>query len=915
MSVGKRIAIIFSLLAVVVIGVLGYIYYPAIQGMITGNKYYTQEDVQNSYDDGYNDGFETETEMKEKLSYYMTMVDEYQLNIETLNLEVERINKQNLNYQAEIKSLEDTKAKNISTIAELTDSNKAKDGTIATLTEDITELESNVLSLESQVDTLESDVASKTTQISMLNSQINSLENEIATLEASGENKDSEINELKTQKAVLETEKANLQASIESKNAEITSLNQTIENKNAEISTLNTRISVLETEISTNEKTIAELEQTNTSLNNQITALNTDLANAQNQISELNTKVSNLEKSVADYESYIAELEGANLAIAIFEYDNSLYEIKEVDDSGYVSIEDPVSTEYMIFNYWTLNGEQVNLSEYQITKNTKFVADITYKYKVDFVVDNEVISSQIITKGENVSLPESPAKDKYTFAGWSVDGYNVIDLSNYVITANTTFTAIFNNKYGVFNSDTGTLFYSWDDLLKYDYLVFDEETKTLRSGANVNRLAGDLYVDEAVEIIDESCFQNCSALVSVYMTDNVKELKTQAFANCKSLINIRMSESLHSIEQSAFNGCSNLVSVSIPDSVTSMGWLVFANCSKLESVKLSENMEEVSIQCFYNCTSLVNVRIPDACKYLRNYCFYKTGLTSIDTNNVIDMNHPFVACPNLTTITFSDKIEVVEHMFSTIPNLQYNYYEGLKYLGNENNPYLVMCEIEDKTLSEVYFAPNVRVLCQTFADNTGLTSVTVPDTVVGICYEAFHNTKLQSVEMANYVKFIGDSAFYENRSLTSLKLSNNLISIGTSAFSYCTVLTEITLPATLQSIGGRAFSSCWRLATVRFSGTPHLTSIGYFAFLSCSDLTSIYIPSSVEKLGYDNATVKTDHVFRSCSSSLVIYVELETPRDNWGECWNYYDNEDGCGLTVKYGYTYSEYLAEVGSTT
>ena len=131
MSVGKRIAIICSLLVIAVIGVLGYIYYPAIQGLITDKKYYTQEDVQNSYDDGYKDGFETENELKEKLSYYTTMVDEYQVNIEALNLEVARITKLNQNLQVDIQVLEDTKAKNISTIAELTDSNKVKDETIS----------------------------------------------------------------------------------------------------------------------------------------------------------------------------------------------------------------------------------------------------------------------------------------------------------------------------------------------------------------------------------------------------------------------------------------------------------------------------------------------------------------------------------------------------------------------------------------------------------------------------------------------------------------------------------------------------------------------------------------------------------------------------------------------------------------
>ena len=61
-SVGKTLLSIFLVLVVGGIGILIYCSLPAIKGVITNNKYYTHEDVQNSYDSGYKDGCKSETE-------------------------------------------------------------------------------------------------------------------------------------------------------------------------------------------------------------------------------------------------------------------------------------------------------------------------------------------------------------------------------------------------------------------------------------------------------------------------------------------------------------------------------------------------------------------------------------------------------------------------------------------------------------------------------------------------------------------------------------------------------------------------------------------------------------------------------------------------------------------------------------
>ena len=126
-------------------------------------------------------------------------------------------------------------------------------------------------------------------------------------------------------------------------------------------------------------------------------------------------------------------------------------------------------------------------------------------------------------------------------------------------------------------------------------------------------------------------------------------------------------------------------------------------------------------------------------------------------------------------------------------------------------------------------------------------------------------------EVEYKIKSIGNYAFENCTGLTSVTIPNSVTSIGKNAFEDCTGLTSITIPNSVTSIGACVFDGCNRIKNTiivndmfvylppTYSGhytiPDNITKILGGAFESCSGLTSITIPNSVTSIGeraFDN---------------------------------------------------------------
>ena len=179
--------------------------------------------------------------------------------------------------------------------------------------------------------------------------------------------------------------------------------------------------------------------------------------------------------------------------------------------------------------------------------------------------------------------------------------------------------------------------------------------------------------------------------------------------------------------------------------------------------------------------------------------------------------------------------------------------------------------------------PVTKIGSNAFKDKTGITSVTIPDSVLRIESYAFTNSSLTSVDLGKGVTYIGQYAF-NGTGLTSVTIpnsttwidmasfalcpslsqvdiiGNNIKLIGSGAF-YGTGITSFRIPTSITVLEDRLFESCTSLTNIIIPA--NITSIGYYAFGACSSLVSATFEG--------NAPTTENYIFSNTHSSFKIY--------------------------------------------
>ena len=265
-----------------------------------------------------------------------------------------------------------------------------------------------------------------------------------------------------------------------------------------------------------------------------------------------------------------------------------------------------------------------------------------------------------------------------------------------------------------------------------------------------------------VTLIDASAFRECQRLMSVKLPDSVTGIGPDAFAGCGNLVSVSMPDCVRNIGRAAFSGCSRLANIELPCMLKTIGEGAFYGCA-VRSIAIPDFVYNIGEGAFAECANLTTVFLPY--DYINGYGY----------NNRSDDHFP-------------DSVTIIR--YSTIDAEYYNYgfYDGSSRPGYYGGgAVIVNCSIGASgdvaipaTLSGL---PVTGIEYRAFAECGGLTSITLPDSVMFIGSEAFKNCgNLKSVVLPRCLNTIEDFAF-QGTALASVVIPCNVTRIGSRAFS------------------------------------------------------------------------------------------------------------------------------------
>ena len=289
---------------------------------------------------------------------------------------------------------------------------------------------------------------------------------------------------------------------------------------------------------------------------------------------------------------------------------------------------------------------------------------------------------------------------------------------------------------------------------------------------------------------------------------------------------------VNSISHAAFYGCTGLTSVTIPYGVTSIELHAFYGCTGLTSVTIPITVTKIGSGAFEGCTGLASISIPNSVTSIGSKAFSETAWYRNQPDGLIYVGK--VAYCYKGVMPNNTQIEILD---------------GTKY-----------------------------ITAGAFRGCTGLTSVTIPNTVTTIGGQAFQNCKgLTSVTIPESVTSIGSYAFegcsgsltvncslsydgtiesFYGSSFNSLIIGKNVTSIGISEFSTISGLESITVESENTIYDSRnncnaiiKTSTNYLISGCKNTVIPNsVTGIAYEAFYGCTGLTSISVPNSVTSI-------------------------------------------------------------------
>lgn len=350
-----------------------------------------------------------------------------------------------------------------------------------------------------------------------------------------------------------------------------------------------------------------------------------------------------------------------------------------------------------------------------------------------------------------------------------------------------------------------------------------------------------VILPEELKQIGPFAFGYCSALKTVILPSELTSIEEFAFDSAKSLENVSFPDGITSIEECAFRGCDSLKTITLPAELISLKRYAFDSCDLLERIEFNSKITEIGNECFYNCSSLIEVQLPDSLQTIGEGAFrHNTALETVEIGKELKV---------LPARVFSDTTSLVDvTVHSNLDEVggQAFYESGVQTVKFRNVDTIArMAFYGCKSLNNIQWDSVKEIGYGAFCLCSELRGIEFPDTLQTIGEQAFSSCDLRELKIPNSVMTIGEGAFESNFNLEKLTLSDNLKEISDNCFKSCNI-TSLEIPSKITRIGGYAFYG--NSGITRLVIPENVTEIGDSAFGLNKNLKGVVIEGEQVKI-------------------------------------------------------------------
>lgn len=324
--------------------------------------------------------------------------------------------------------------------------------------------------------------------------------------------------------------------------------------------------------------------------------------------------------------------------------------------------------------------------------------------------------------------------------------------------------------------------------------------------------------------------------------------------------NITLPNTVTKINDDALKGNKKIVSVTIPGSVKDIGNNAFQGCPNLEEIiftnpDTASNNLIIRINAFQNCPKLTKCEIPARANQVVGNIFKDcTSLTEVKVNAA----NPYYFTQD--GVLFGPALVNYQPQYEDDYTLQ-------SYPAGREGAYTIPSTVHSKKIDQIWTSG--------FEGASGLTGITIPASIGRLGTAAFEGTGLTHVTIPDTVQQVDPAVFQNCTKLVSVKLPAGLAEIDQYMFANCISLQHVDMPDSITKINIYAFHNCTSLTSLALP--KGLTSLSVGCFDKCYNLQHVVVPPSVISFPKDELGVYNPFKY----SPVTVYVQRGSNADRF----------------------------------